>query len=874
MKPVTSLLRFWLLVLSALTLLTLMLLSLALHRGWLTPLVNHFSEPYLISVGEIRLDLYPLELQVDALQAGSGDKALQLQTLRVRSSWQSLWQKKPELFVRLEDGGVSYARPSAGTTKEHWQLAGQSTQQWLARFTPAPADPAAQAPAVPADAESQWGLRLNTLQITDFRLNSLQEDLPGARVQRLQFGPLDLTQPKVQSAVTLELETLQGAVKLNGSLSPLAARPQLDLTLTLSEIRLQDQLLYLLPEGADSKLYASLAVALKAPADAAASVLTVKGDIRSDGLRWPLPGKPLSWQQAGLTGLLLQADLDSEYQPGDVSLQLKQLVLDQPSAGPDTQTQLALKQLRLEQLKVGHRPEGVTGVQLDYLGLQQLSLQQNTDQIRWDMLSGRGLQLSLNPPAGKNDAEPALAASAQTDATGETAAPADSAGAVGATEAGEQRIELSLQGLLLQGLDLQQSPQRYRLRLAQLAPLKLAYQNHKLTVDTGPVQLEEGTLDLILAAAEKAVSEPSPDQASAGSTVSAPEDSQPDNGTAATQTPLHVVFSGEQLTLKDHLIYYRDLNLTEAPRTEIRLEQFEITEPAWPARSALPWQTVFWMNGQSRWQIRGSVQTHPFALVVDGQQQGISLPDLSPYSEHYAEVKFSEGAMDNQFAFTLQDQALKGALKLKFYNPDITLQGSLSGQNIPLQMAFSVLEDSKGRIELEIDLDKKGDELNVGTGAIVKELLLAASQKGAVSYLKYMLQPYGTLMTLSDIGSRVIRTGKIPLEPIRFAVGQETLSSRDQGYAEKIAAILKDKSHLQLNYCLYPAEEELAQLQLQLKDPAVAAQRFEQLNQQRRNSLRRYFAEQGFAARLKSCTEPDPKAEPAKVSLMRLYLAP
>ncbi|WP_086479034.1 DUF748 domain-containing protein [Oceanospirillum sanctuarii] len=752
----------------------LLMLFLTLSQGWHTPLVNHFAAPYKVYVGHTELNWFPLALEVEDLTVGEGEGALTLERIHVRSGLGFITGKPVELYVQLDNGHIAYQGLTAtqsgvdglqGQKTSDWQVAGLSLTQWQQLFaSQETAEPDTESEAAESEQKAPWAIHLQSLQISNFKAESLQNGLPDLQLNRLLFGPFYTDQPEKRSSLQVELTTAGGLVDLKGALSPLSTAPKVSIDAVIKDFSPNHDWLAQVPEELSAVLNTQLKL------DVALSESKLEPESGSETQR-------------------LMATLGGD-------LQLNQ-VQWQPDAEPTTQ---------------------------DVYGFETLNL------------SKLNLQVEI---ADLNQAEP--------------------------------KAQLAFEQLDINGLDVRQPDLSYQLQTILLKQLQVTADKQTANIESGLIEIAQGVMDYRLAksADDQKPSEentPEPEQQ-----TSAPESEQAQSGEAdSLQTeekiePYQIRFAGESIRLKKHEITYRDLNLEDAPLTQIELTDIELNQPRYPAIEPFPWLADIWLNGQSHWLVNGDLQTAPLKVNIKIEQSGLNLPDISPYSEHYAEVVFVEGNMDNKIQFEFTPNSLKGSLGFDFTHLDMSLKGSQKSLNLPLQTAFSLLEDSDSRIELSIDLDKKGEDLKVGTSAIVKELLLAASQKGAVAYLKYALQPYGALLTLKDVGSSLLKSGSLPLEAVVLDPLQDTFTTDQIGYAQKVSGILKEKEEFKLNYCYLPAEAERNLLVKQLGDAAKADAALKELNQKRLTLWRKLFAGEGLASRMKQCTQDELKKQRKKL---------
>lgn len=922
MKFLISGLRTFIVALVALFFLILIALSL----GWHTPLVNYFASPYKVSVSHTELNWFPLALEIEGLEMGEGDAALNLDQISVRSGFGFLTGKPIELYVLMESGQISYQLLSSGQGDSDWQVAGLGLKQWQQLFSSArssEADPESEAASA---VQSPLAIHLQSLQISDFSVDSLQDGLPDIQLDRLLFGPFHTDQPEKSSSLQVELATAGGQLNLKGALAPLSAKPRANFDIVLQNFAPGHDWLAQLPKELSGTLNTKLALSLSLPES------EVSGGLMRTGLQAQLSGDlalaHVAWQplipEAGVTEDLSIVEVSSaDASPDGVSID-ESAIGDDPDAVPveeinveqkapvssqpreevasdsdgsideaqsDTNKRegysfetLSLKGIALDiQIADLSDPKPVTELKVRQLQSDNVRVYQGNLSFQLQSLLFNQLQskadfsqadspvqltldeLKLNSAAFSQSAQRYLFESLQlsqfkTDAT---------------LSEVEPKAQLSFDQLQISAFDMHRPDLSYQLQALSLQQLIADLDQLEASIEAGALNLRQGAVsyqqqDSPQQTKEQQQTKKAVADVASDSAEMEPEkrdqksiqqvNSEDNTGIAeAESSPYQIRFSGESIQLNNHQISYTDLNLEDSPLTQIELKEIKLSQPRYPAGEPFPWLANVWLNGQSHWQVKGELQTTPLKIKMAIEQSGLSLPDISPYSEHYADVVFAQGMMDNKIELTITPQSLKGSLGFDFTNLDMTLKGSQANLNLPLQTAFSLLEDSDSRIELSIDLDKKGKDFKVGTKAIVKELLLAASQKGAVAYLKYALQPYGALLTLKEVGSGLLRSGSLPLEPVLLNPLQEDFTVDQQGYAQKVGGILENKSEFNLHYCYLSSDAEREQLLKQLGDADKADSAFRALNQTRLTRWRKLFAEQGLASRINQCTQAEQK---------------
>ena len=79
-----------------------------------------------------------------------------------------------------------------------------------------------------------------------------------------------------------------------------------------------------------------------------------------------------------------------------------------------------------------------------------------------------------------------------------------------------------------------------------------------------------------------------------------------------------------------------------------------------------------------------------------------------------------------------------------------------------------------------------------------------------MTYLKYALQPYGTVIALAEIAGE--QAMKVRLDPVAFAPGKAELESERFEYLERIAKIINERPEITVKVCGVAVEADRAAL--------------------------------------------------------------
>ncbi len=266
----------------------------------------------------------------------------------------------------------------------------------------------------------------------------------------------------------------------------------------------------------------------------------------------------------------------------------------------------------------------------------------------------------------------------------------------------------------------------------------------------------------------------------------------------------------------DSLLQFEDDTVSPAFSTEVRLVEARVTD----INSDRPDQaSPITLEAASRkythLKLQANVQSfgERFSMDLKGKIKALEMPPLSPYAVKTLGYDLISGEMDADIDLKIIVGQIEGEGDLKFYKPVIAavspekLQNK-EGRPIPLQSALKVLRDKDDDVRLKIPIsgDMTDPQFNFADAinqAVIKGLSLAT-----LSYLKYMLGPYGVAIGIIELGAKVgtKALSGIRLKPVEFQPGASELEATMREYVDKVASILKEKKDLRLRLCGWATE--------------------------------------------------------------------
>lgn len=838
-----------------------------------------------IEVGNIDLNLFSGRVAFDELRLyRSAAQVLHLEHGELDFEWRALLQKRLQIR-HLSLQGLSLTLSQS--PRAPLRIAGFA----LPTGSDSP-EPAADATS------SDWGFAIDALHLEHNRIHLIRPGLAQTLViERFDFGPLKSWEADTPSPLKALLHLNETQLQLEASATPLAAEPAGTLRLQLSPLELGTAQPLLPPAAGrvSGQLSAELELSLNQRREQLS--LRQSGNLTLQGLRLlhplqQLTGQNLRWQgtselllDAESTHLLLDGTLGgdqltikltgngTEAEGRDILWQGKgTLQLDGQGVrntlngtlstnglalrlpGTDTDTEVATGKLSWQGSSALQLNETATRVTLEgSLDGETLALKQpgNGNTATTGHLNWQGsTELTLEPQGSRSVTEGSLRGDrlalqlpgSALDFSGERLSWQGSA-AISAAETPEIRFqgEAELQQATLGTLD-EETPHTTLARL--LVP--------QIRID-GLQDIELGTLQLqslqtrlrLTTEGMEPLHHHLPDAQSEAGTGIATATSEP-------AEPPRLRLAGLSLD-GDTLIHFEDT--TVSPRFAETLAVNTLTLGALdnhqPARTT-PLALQARLGAHS--QLSATGQVTPFATPLGAglevTLQDYEMPPLSPYLVRLLGYRINSGQLDNTLTLTLADNSLQGEtqikarqLQMQAEDPD-RIAAFEQKSTLPLNTALGLLRDKQGNIDLTIPFSGALDDPQFDLSDAINTALAKAMRSASVSYLKYLLQPYGSVITLVQLAGKA--GGGVQLDPVLFTAGSAEPGADAADYLKRLAKLFAERKNLQLRLCGIATTADLIALSKgqQQTIPPGPHEQLEELARARAAALKQQLVEQ------------------------------
>ncbi len=219
------------------------------------------------------------------------------------------------------------------------------------------------------------------------------------------------------------------------------------------------------------------------------------------------------------------------------------------------------------------------------------------------------------------------------------------------------------------------------------------------------------------------------------------------------------------------------------------------------------------INKHEKLNIKGSAQ--PFGEKLNAKAEikisAIELPPLSPYVEKQIGYYLKRGQLDATIDINVNNDRLdsKVLAHLNKFNIEegnpVKVESMTEKLDMPLDAALNLLRDKHDNIKLEVTIDGDINDPQFDASKVINKAMANATKMAVVSYLKHMLQPWGTLLTVVNMVSKATETR---FEPLQFTAGSAKLTGDNKDYLNKLAALMRERPTLMLNLCGRVSEQD------------------------------------------------------------------
>jgi hypothetical protein len=251
------------------------------------------------------------------------------------------------------------------------------------------------------------------------------------------------------------------------------------------------------------------------------------------------------------------------------------------------------------------------------------------------------------------------------------------------------------------------------------------------------------------------------------------------------------------------------------------------------------------------------------SMDLDVIFRNIEMANLTPYSATFAGRKITSGKLDLDLQYQIHQRQLEG--KNQIIMKQLTLGSRVASpeaKDLPLDLAISILEDSDGRIDLDLPMSGSLDDPKFSYGAIIWKAIENV-------IVKIVTAPFRALGALFGGGEK--------FENIVFEAGRAQLEPPEQEKLANLASALIKRPNLSLDVAGVYSDTDRTALQDRNLRRAVIDKSGQQLEQGEdpgplamdepriRSALEKLFSEKFGSAELSAYKDAYRKANPGKL---------
>ena len=275
---------------------------------------------------------------------------------------------------------------------------------------------------------------------------------------------------------------------------------------------------------------------------------------------------------------------------------------------------------------------------------------------------------------------------------------------------------------------------------------------------------------------------------------------------------------GSLETVGDSRLHFEDETVSPTFSTDVSLKEALLTGVnSFQPEQSSPFTLEASSRKYTRLKLQGNIQPFGERISMDlkGKIKAVEMPPLSPYAVKTLGYNLISGEMDADIDLKIIMGKMEGEGDLKFYSPKIEAVDpekfkNEGGKPIPLPSALEVLRDKDNDVRLKIPISGDVTDPKFSFSDAINQALIKGLTMATLSYLKYMLGPYGMAIGIIELGVKVGAKALpgIRLKPVEFQPGASDLDPAAKEYLDKVASIMKEKKDVVLRLCGWATESD------------------------------------------------------------------
>ncbi len=274
--------------------------------------------------------------------------------------------------------------------------------------------------------------------------------------------------------------------------------------------------------------------------------------------------------------------------------------------------------------------------------------------------------------------------------------------------------------------------------------------------------------------------------------------------TEAESKPLAIKIAKLELA-EPGLLNFSDLSVSPNYSTTIHFNQIEMNNIS--STEAADFQLALKQGEYTTLDIKGSGlllnPTQKIAFKANIKQ--LDLPPVTSYTSAAMGYGMKSGVIDSDIDVKIDKRNIDSLVDLKIDSIEVveteakTAQQVTSASGMSIDLAVSTLKDDNNIIDLKLPVKGNLDQPDFDLSLVINKALGKAMQSASLSYLKYALQPFGSLVSLFNLAKAA--ADHISLPPVVFKTNSVEFADKQQELLDKIVKVLKERPALKIKAC-------------------------------------------------------------------------
>jgi hypothetical protein len=250
---------------------------------------------------------------------------------------------------------------------------------------------------------------------------------------------------------------------------------------------------------------------------------------------------------------------------------------------------------------------------------------------------------------------------------------------------------------------------------------------------------------------------------------------------------------------------FSDLSISPNYKTTIHFNQIEMDNIS--STEAANFQLALKQGDYTTLNIKGSGllldPTQKIAFKANIKQ--LDLPPVTAYTSAAMGYGMKSGVVDSDINVNIDKRNIDSLVDLKIDSIEVvetqpkTAEQVTSASGMSIDLAVSTLKDDNNIIDLKLPVKGNLDQPDFDLSLVINKALGKAMQSASLSYLKYALQPFGSLVSLFNLAKAAAE--HISLPPIVFQTNSLKFADKQQDLLDKVVKVLKERPELKIKAC-------------------------------------------------------------------------